>query len=61
MFKCNQGCQRTFNQESIQKHQEICKKVFLQKRKEFDAFKQRAIIDEKSNKNVSKKVVAVKT
>lgn len=36
---CRKGCNRSFNQESIYKHEKVCEKVFLKKRKEFDASK----------------------
>lgn len=29
-------CGRKFNEEAIGKHQKICKKVFVEKRKKFD-------------------------
>ncbi|KAL4438112.1 hypothetical protein ABPG74_016891 [Tetrahymena malaccensis] len=37
LFECSQGCGRKFNQESLHKHEKICKKVFQQKRKQFDS------------------------
>lgn len=39
-------CERKFNEEALQKHMKICKKVFVQKRKVFDSKKHRQIEDE---------------
>ena len=35
--KCRMGCGRKINPDSISKHEANCKKVFQQKRKEFNA------------------------
>ncbi|KAL4480514.1 hypothetical protein ABPG72_022269 [Tetrahymena utriculariae] len=43
LFECSQGCGRKFNQESLSKHEKICKKVFQQKRKQFDSQAARTI------------------
>lgn len=37
------GCGRKFNPDSIKKHEANCKKVFQNKRKEFDAQKHRLV------------------
>lgn len=41
LMKCS-SCGRTFNEFSYPKHVKICKKVFCQKRKQFDSSKKRA-------------------
>lgn len=40
-YKCPEGCGRSFQKESLQKHRKICKKVFQKKRKQFDVAGQR--------------------
>ena len=39
-------CGRRFNEEAYQKHIQVCEKVFIKKRKEFNVTKQRAINEE---------------
>lgn len=41
VYKCPEGCGRSFKKEALQKHRTICKKVFQKKRKQFDVTKQR--------------------
>lgn len=38
-------CGRKFNQQAMQKHQKICKKVFVEKRKAFNIAEQRQATD----------------
>ncbi len=38
-------CGRRFNEQAIQKHRKICKKVFIEKRKTFDIAEQRKATD----------------
>jgi hypothetical protein len=40
---CRQGCGRKFNPDSVSKHEKICKKVFQNKRKEFNAQEKRIV------------------
>ena len=40
------GCGRSFNPDSIDKHEKVCKKVFQKKRKEFNAQDQRIVANE---------------
>ena len=40
---CRQGCGRKFNPDSLLKHEKICKKVFQNKRKEFNAQEKRIV------------------
>jgi hypothetical protein len=40
LHKCN-DCGRSFNEQALARHAGICKKVFVQKRKAFDAAKVR--------------------
>jgi transposase-like protein len=40
------ACGRRFNEESYPKHRVICEKVFIKKRKEFNAVNQRTINEE---------------
>ncbi|KAF4740306.1 zinc finger, C2HC-type containing [Perkinsus olseni] len=35
MIRCHQ-CGRSFNEESLEKHERVCRKVFKEKRREFD-------------------------
>jgi len=51
--ECPVGCGRKFNPEALEKHANICKKVFLTKRKKFDSSQQRATdeLNEVSNEN----------
>ena len=35
--QCRMGCGRSFNPDSLKKHEANCKKVFQKKRKEFNA------------------------
>lgn len=37
------GCERTFKKETLEKHEKICKKVFMEKRKAFDSSGQRQV------------------
>ena len=39
-------CGRKFNQQALMKHQKVCKKVFVQKRKVFDTKAKRQVEDE---------------
>lgn len=41
MVRCSKGCDRQFNQESIQKHELVCEKVFQDKRPVFDVSSKR--------------------
>ena len=34
---CSEGCGRKFNENALEKHEKICRKVFQQKRKVFNA------------------------
>ena len=40
LFPCK-DCGRSFVKEALQRHQKICKKIFINKRKEFNSAKQR--------------------
>lgn len=40
LIPCN-DCGRTFNQQAMMKHAKICKKVFVEKRKAFNAAEHR--------------------
>ena len=40
LFPCKE-CGRSVVKESLQRHQKICKKIFINKRKEFNSAKQR--------------------
>lgn len=44
--ECPEGCGRKFNEEALEKHVKICKKVFQTKRKEFDSAAMRQPEDE---------------
>ena len=46
---CRQGCGRKFNPDSISKHQKVCKKVFQNKRKQFNA-QQKRIVEKEQKK-----------
>ena len=37
LIECPEGCGRRFNQEALEKHVKVCKKVFLTKRKQYDS------------------------
>jgi len=43
LIECSEGCGRKFNPDSISKHENICKKVFQKKRKEFNAQEHRLV------------------
>ena len=43
MMKCPRGCGRKFREEIVHKHAKICKKVFQNKRKVFEAAQQRVL------------------
>lgn len=65
MVECSEGCGRKFNPESIAKHEANCKKVFQQKRKEFNTQAQRIVAKEqvklmKKGAQVEKKVKETK-
>jgi len=47
------SCGRSFNDQALAKHQKICKKVFIQKRKEFDSQGTR-IVSEEQYRNLPK-------
>ena len=51
--ECREGCGRTFNPDSITKHEAICKKVFQKKRKEFNSQDHRLV--EREQKKFIKK------
>lgn len=40
------GCERKFKKETLEKHEKICQKVFLEKRKVFDSANQRHLEEE---------------
>lgn len=44
-------CGRKFKEEALMKHEKVCKKVFVQKRKVFDTKKQRQVEDETTQNN----------
>ncbi len=44
LFPCN-DCGRKFNEQAIVKHRKICRKVFVEKRKEFDITEHRKATD----------------
>ncbi|CAD8110402.1 unnamed protein product [Paramecium sonneborni] len=46
LYKCTEGCGRSFNAKALEKHSKVCKKVFQQKRKVFNSQKQRQIEQE---------------
>lgn len=41
LFECSQGCGRRFNQNALDKHENVCRKVFQSKPKKFDMTAQR--------------------
>ena len=41
LYQCTKGCGKSFKKESLVKHEKICAKVFLAKRKKFDIRKKR--------------------
>ncbi len=41
LIECSQGCGRKFLAKALDIHENICKKVFMNKRKEFDSKKAR--------------------
>ena len=41
IYKCNEGCGRSFIKSVLSKHEKICKKIFQKKRKKFNSLKQR--------------------
>ncbi len=43
--RCPEGCGRSFNILTLSKHQKICKKIFVKKRKKWDSHKQRKYIE----------------
>jgi len=40
-FECSVGCGKSFKESALRKHERICKKVFMTKRKKFDISKKR--------------------
>ncbi|CAD8105534.1 unnamed protein product [Paramecium sonneborni] len=53
LYKCTEGCGRSFNAKALEKHSKVCKKVFQQKRKVFNSQKQRQIEQEESGQGKS--------
>lgn len=41
VYKCTEGCGKSFKEATLKRHIKICKKVFQSKRKKFDSFKKR--------------------
>lgn len=41
LYKCSEGCGRSFKEEALERHEKICKKVFQTKRKKFNMKEQR--------------------
>ena len=55
LFQCH-DCGRKFNEKALARHKNICKKVFMQKRKKFDAAQARLSEFSGNDKNLVKKV-----
>ena len=49
LVECRMGCGRSFNPDSISKHENVCKKVFQKKRKEFNTQEQRLVAKDQKN------------
>ena len=46
LYECSVGCGRSFKKDVLPKHEKVCQKVFINKRKAFDSAAQRDLGDE---------------
>lgn len=57
LFECRHGCGRKFNENALGKHEKICKRVFMQKRRKFDSKGQREVAEEQKELQKASKAI----